>query len=282
MKEGHIHRAQSEGGVEIAGTVSGQGPPLVLLHGALDDGEMDWGEALPYLTERFTCYVMSTRGRGLSDDHPDHSLDALVGDVTAFVESIGGPVALAGQSGGGALTLAAAARSPAIAAAAAYEPPLREAMDAATEARFTALVDQMADATAKGSPTEAVRRFCEFVCNNNELAAVAEMNGFELASRYIQVDLEEFRQDIAPKGANPKAASALKQITAPVLLLRGSQTALPWLANAAAYAAKHIPNAEVRDIPGAGHLGPTFEPERVAGELTQFFETTAHDGGRSR
>lgn len=34
----------------------------------------------------------------------------------------------------------------------------------------------------------------------------------------------------------------------------------------------HVPGAQRRKIPGAGHLGPIFEPEAVAAELVEFLE----------
>ena len=85
-----IHRAVSADGTEIAGRVQGLGPPLILVHGGYGDGEIAWKALVPYLTDRYTCYLPSTRGRGLSSDNPDHSPPRLQEDVTAFVDSIGG------------------------------------------------------------------------------------------------------------------------------------------------------------------------------------------------
>src|SRR6266545_1336367 len=93
-----IHRAVSADGTEIAGRVQGLGPPLILVHGAYGDGEIAWKALLPYLTDRYTCYLPSTRGRGLSSDNPDHSPPRLQEDVTAFVDSIGEPVCQVGAA----------------------------------------------------------------------------------------------------------------------------------------------------------------------------------------
>jgi pimeloyl-ACP methyl ester carboxylesterase len=99
----------SADGTEIAGRVQGDGPALVLVHGGIGDGEIAWDAMLPHLIDRFTCYLPSTRGRGLSGDNPDHSPPRLEDDVTAFVGSIGEPVYLAGWSGSGAWVLGTAA-----------------------------------------------------------------------------------------------------------------------------------------------------------------------------
>ena len=94
MTEERIHRAVSADGTEIVGRVVGQGPALVLVHGGIGDGEFAWDALLPHLADRFTCYLPSTRGRGLSADNPDHSPPRLQEDINAFVDSIGEPVCL--------------------------------------------------------------------------------------------------------------------------------------------------------------------------------------------
>ena len=102
-----VHRATSADGTAIVGEVYGQGAPLVLVHAGLGHGTLDWAFALPSLTDQFTCYCMSTRGRGSSGEAGDHSIERNVEDVSAFVESIGAPVALAGLAAEGRLVDAA-------------------------------------------------------------------------------------------------------------------------------------------------------------------------------
>ncbi len=64
MDEDRIHAAVSDDGTKIAGRVQGRGSPLVLVHGGLGDGDVAWLFMLPFLVEHFTCYLLSTRGRG--------------------------------------------------------------------------------------------------------------------------------------------------------------------------------------------------------------------------
>src|ERR1044071_6435293 len=105
---GQVQVAISADGTEIVGRVRGQGPPLVLVHGAYGDGEVAYEALAPHLTDRFTCHTPSTRGRGLSSDNPDHSPPRLQEDVTAFVDSIGEPACVVGWAGSGAWVLGAA------------------------------------------------------------------------------------------------------------------------------------------------------------------------------
>lgn len=64
MTEDRIHRTRSDDGNEIAARVHGDGPPLVFVHGGLGDDQLGWASVVPWLTGQFTCYTMSTRGRG--------------------------------------------------------------------------------------------------------------------------------------------------------------------------------------------------------------------------
>lgn len=84
-----IHRTRSIDGTQIVGSVHGDGPPLVLVHGSLEDGETDWSQMLPFLREHFTCCLMSVRGRGHSDVSADMATRRRVQDVLSFVDSLG-------------------------------------------------------------------------------------------------------------------------------------------------------------------------------------------------
>lgn len=100
MNTRRTHHVTTTDGVEIGGSIRGQGPPVVLLQGVMGDGHLDWQALRPYLADRFTCYLPSWCGRGLSGDHLDLSYVPLVDDAVAYVDSIGQPTGLVGWSGG--------------------------------------------------------------------------------------------------------------------------------------------------------------------------------------
>ncbi len=273
MTEERIHRAVSEDGTPIVGSVHGSGPTLVLVHGAVADGESEWAELLPALSDRFTCYLPSLRGRGDSGDHPDHSWEARVRDVVAYVRSIDEPVGLVGASGGATVVLGAASRLPGLTAVVACEPPVYEVIDDGLLAEFQAATDHMAAATEQGRRTEAVQPFLDLVLNDQEMAALtADPEGLWVASQHLEADIAEFRAAIEWQGPSPTDPSALASVTAPVLLLRGTHTALRWFSDGVDAAAEHLPDATVRDIPDAGHLGHLLYPEREAAEIIAFVE----------
>lgn len=271
-----IHRTTSADGTEIAGRVDGQGPPLVLVHGSLEDGDCDWTDLLPLLRERFTCYLMSTRSRGLSGDSASLSRERRVQDVTAFIESIGEPVHLFGESDGAVLALGAAARSTAVTAVAAHEPPVFDVFDEETALGFERTIDHVATAVADGDLTAAVRSFLEFVANDEERAALADSDYIEQAARYMPTFLAELEQDTPGEGRDPTSPSTLATITVPVLLLHSARSARRVFFSAAVrHVARHVGDVAVRELPGSGHWAVTFAPELVADELATFFASGA-------
>jgi pimeloyl-ACP methyl ester carboxylesterase len=269
--EQHIHRAASRDGTEIAGRVHGEGPPVVLLHGRLDDGDTAWDALLPPLARRFTCFLPSTRGRGLSSDHPDHTPARLIEDVTAFAESIGEPVGVAGWSMGASLALAAAARTDTFTAVAAYEPTAPEVMDDDTRARLGAVVGRVVDLAGQDRMVDAARVFHEPVTTADEMAAAEDADLFKTWARYVPTLVREYQQAADVPDPSPTDPLELAKVTVPTLILRGSQTPLGWFADSVRHIAAHVANADVREVRGAGHLGPALRPQPIAEELVRMF-----------
>ena len=112
MSNQNIHYVTTSDGVIIGGTVLGQGPPLVFVHGMMADGDTDWQALLPHLTGRFNCHLPSYRGRGLSGNHPNCSPGRMVADILAYVDSIEAPTGLVGWSSGAYLAVSLAATQP--------------------------------------------------------------------------------------------------------------------------------------------------------------------------
>ncbi|MDQ1422716.1 MAG: hypothetical protein QOD72_214, partial [Acidimicrobiaceae bacterium] len=86
--------------------VSGDGDPVVLLHGGLSDGTA-WGLQIPAMAARYRVFVPDRRGHGKSPDMdaPFH-YDAMAAETVAFLEQVvGEPAHLVGWSDGGIVAL---------------------------------------------------------------------------------------------------------------------------------------------------------------------------------
>ena len=268
-----LHRAVSTDGTEIVGRVRGRGPALVMVHGGIGDGDVAWEALLPYLTDRFTCYLPSTRGRGLSSDNPDHSPARLEEDVTAFVDSIGEPVCLVGWSGSGPWVLGAAERSGFVAAVSAYEPFVVSLMRDDDLARTSATMERVGMAAAEGRLVDGVRAFAAWICTDPEIAALEETNFYERWAGCVPAMLRFVKQDASYEGPRSTDSDALGMVTVPVLLLRGRQTLLrSFFGDAVRYIAEHVADPHVSELSAAGHFAPVVAPQLVANELIHFFE----------
>lgn len=272
MSTDRIHRATSNDGTEIAGRVVGEGPPLVLVHAGIGDGDLDCGELASYLNDRFTCYLMSTRNRGLSGGSTDMTPERHLEDHLAFIESIGEPVGVATWSGGAPGVLGAAAHTEAITAVAVFEPLVLEKLDEEDNARLESAVAHMAEQAGQGRLTDAARDWMADGWANEEEMASLEASGYlEAVGRYVPVLLDLIAAVADADGPSPTDPSELARIKAPVLVLQGSETTRRLLVEGVSHVVEHVADARVREVPGAGHSGMLVKPEQTADQLIPFF-----------
>ena len=278
MDNQRTHHVTTTDGVTIGGTVHGQGPPLVFIHGMLADGDTDWQALLPHLTGTFTCHLPSLRGRGLSGDHPDLSPRRMVEDILAYVDSIAKPTRLVGWSSGAYLALiVAATQSDAVDAVAPFEPGVLSLMDEQEQAVFGGAAARMGELAAEGRLNAAARAFAGWPFNDEEIAMAEDAGYFEAAGRYVPNLLSLLQQWGEYEGPTPDDPAVLGAISAPVLVLHGADTT-PFLTASARYVADRVPNARVHEILGAGHAAPLTHPEAVAEALTDFFAPAQKPG----
>ena len=97
---------------DLAYTVSGDGPPLLLLHSLYPGASMaEWENNFTALAEQFTVYALDFLGWGASDKpEADYDANEYAEQIEFFIEDIvGGPCAViaSGQSGASAIRAAA-------------------------------------------------------------------------------------------------------------------------------------------------------------------------------
>jgi alpha-beta hydrolase superfamily lysophospholipase len=120
-----MNTVRSADGATISYTRAGQGPPLILVDGALCSRSFG---PMPKLAEplapHLTVYTYDRRGRGQGGDTGPYSPDREVEDLEALIERAGDTVYLHGaSSGAAALALETAKHIRSIAKLAVYEPP---------------------------------------------------------------------------------------------------------------------------------------------------------------
>ena len=260
----------SEDGTHIGYRCSGEGPPLVLVHGTSAD-HARWAPVLPALGERFAVYAIDRRGQAGSGDARDHSLEREVEDVEAVVDfvggAVGGPVRLIGHSYGAICCLEAVLRRPAsVDALVLYEPPLPTG--------------------AAAFPAEAVGRVEALIEGGDTDGAVAVFLREVAGMPPPQVDRMRAEPDwpkrVAAAHTLPREARAaegyaleparLQELRTRTLLLLGGES--PPLFEAATEALDEaLPDSRVVVMPGQGHVAMHTAPELfaslVVGFLTQ-------------
>jgi pimeloyl-ACP methyl ester carboxylesterase len=112
----------SADGTTIAYERAGEGPAIILVGGALDDGSEN-APLLPALADRFTVVNYARRGRGESGDTLPYAVEREIEDLAALIDLTGGTAHVFGASSGGALALEAAAAGLSIDRLAVYEVP---------------------------------------------------------------------------------------------------------------------------------------------------------------
>ena len=140
----------STDGTTIAYDRSGDGPPLIIVDGALTTR---WSGSKPRLAERlattFSVYVYDRRGRGDSGDTLPYEVEREIDDLAAVIAVAGAPVLLYGHSSGACLALEAAARlGDKVAGLALYDAPYND--DPAAQPRWQEYLAALADALADG------------------------------------------------------------------------------------------------------------------------------------
>lgn len=122
-----LDRTRSADGTPLAYERRGDGPPVVLVGGALGTAASD-GPLADLLAARFTVLTYDRRGRGGSGDPGGYAVEREIEDLAAVIEEAGGGARVHGTSSGGVLALRAAAAGLPVTHLSVYEPPFDPAV----------------------------------------------------------------------------------------------------------------------------------------------------------
>jgi pimeloyl-ACP methyl ester carboxylesterase len=261
-------RVVSRDGTVIAYWTSGDGPPLVLVHGAPAD-HTRWRPLLPYLEQRVTVHAIDRRGRGASGDAGEYRLQREYEDVAAVVDAIaaehGGPVDVYGHSHGGIVAFGAAHLTPNIRKLVLYEGwPVPDPSIYALPADVLTRMGELLGAGNRDGVVEALFRAVEEVSDEDmaSLRAAPSWAGRVAAAHTLP------REIAGETGAGLEAEQAAC-IRAPVLLVTGEASTDPARTEVRAVAAA-LPDARHLELSGQQHVADILEPETFAQHLLEF------------
>lgn len=259
----------SANGISLAYESNGSGHPLVLISG-LAYGAWMWRGVVPELVKHFRVITFDNRGAGESDK-PDgpYTAPMMAADTFGLLDALGISTAhVMGISMGGFIAQEMALNRPErvtklVLAATHYGgpdaiPPPPEAMKVLTD--------------RSGDLTELLLRGFR----------IATAPGFGERHPEIISELLAYRltQPVPPPqyaaqvqvGLTHNAADRLEQIQCPTLILFGAEDNVVPAGNAELLLSK-LPYAQIKILPGLGHIFPIEDPQLTAQVVIEFLES---------
>ncbi len=270
---------RSADGTTIAYERHGQGPPLVLVFGALSDRQARFATPGHLLDRDFTVFTYDRRGRGDSGDATNYSVQKEIDDLAAVIreavreagQAAGTPGSepgtkahLFGHSSGAILALKAAGAGLPIDHLAVYEPPF--ILDGTRTRPPVDLARRLRDLVHEGHRAEALRLdFTEAMQFSPE--AITGIERGPLWAQFLSL-AHTLPYDIEICGpGNYIPMADVAQITVPTLVIAGEKSP-GWMQAGTAELAKKIPGARHVTLAGQDH---GTRPAALAPVLRDFY-----------
>lgn len=246
--------ATSADGTRIAYEVSGTGPALVLVDGALCRREL--GPARPLaaqLSASFTVHAYDRRGRGESGPGSTaYAVEREVEDLAAVLEAAGGHAHVFGSSSGAALALAAAQQGLPIDRLALYEVPF--IVDDTRAPNDPDLPDTFRRLVADGRRGDAVALFLRTVGAPRPMIAVMRLtpvwNRLGAVAHTLPHDLALV---IDHQQGRPLPDGLYEAVSQPTLVIAGGKSPA-YLRHAQAAVAEALAHGRLETLPGQTHM----------------------------
>jgi pimeloyl-ACP methyl ester carboxylesterase len=259
-----MEHVKTQEGIIVSYERSGSGPPLVLLHGSLNNHQTGWMMVKPLLDPQFTVYAVNRRGRGETTATEGHSIADEANDVLAVLDTIGEPVYLLGHSFGAHVALAAAAKAPEkVRGLILYEPPRSSALP-------PEVLKHLQKLASDGKYDEMV---AHFLLNGpkvpaDQLAILRSTPFWPLLVADGESSVREWPA-LADLKFDPKEFSDLR---IPVLLITGGDSPDVYYTYELE---KSLPNARVVVIDGQEHIAQAMAPQVFVDTVTSFVKEAA-------
>jgi 3-oxoadipate enol-lactonase len=255
--------AESDG-VRLHYEVTGDGPPLVFVHGMCGRGAT-WAGQVERLSDEFTCVTYDRRGHGSSGDADvAHSVPLHGDDLAALVDALGlGPVICVGSSGGARVCLDVVLRHPEVLSGAVLSEPPVFSLDPQRATQFLGVVvPAVQPRLDAGDLRGAVDAFFEVVCPG--LWRLLDETGkepYRASGSMLVADLGQ-----PPYAVTPDDLAAVRL---PVLGILGMDSN-PFLQSTPRVIAAWVPSAQLVEISDCGHVTYAEQPDAFAEAVRAF------------
>lgn len=259
-------RTVSRDGTEIGYFSSGDGPPLLLIHGGVGDHSR-WDTLRPHLEAHVTVHAMDRRGRGASGETPPWSIEREYEDVAAVVDAIatehGRPVDVYGHSMGGDVAFGAVPLTKNLRRLVLYEGwPLTDPSAIVPPRVF---VERLEALLAEGRHEEVVETLFRDAVGSTEeeLEQVRSQPSWPGRVAAAPTIPREIRATFEHTFDAEQAAA----VTVPTLLLVGAEAPERFQPRPVLEA---LPDARIAELRGQEHEADIVAPELVAEQLIKF------------
>ena len=261
--------ATSRDGTRIAYDELGEGPPVVMVGGAMNTRSFGPNGSLAgLLAERFTVINYDRRGRGDSGDTAPYSVEHEIEDLDALIEEAGGSASVFGISSGAALALEAANRGLSIEKLALYEAPF--VVDDSRPPVPDDYLERLEGLVASGRRGDAIRLFMRegvglpavFVALMRLMPAWSKLKAVAHALPYDAAIVDDYQK------GKPLPAERWTAVTMPTLVAVGGKSP-DWMLHAMQELADVLPDATHNTLEGQTHI---VKADALAPVLVEFFE----------
>jgi len=263
-----VGKVFSKDGTAIAFDRIGNGPPVILIDGALCyRGMGQSGQLAEILAQHFTVFTYDRRGRGASGDTAPYAVEREVEDIAELLGEAGGAAFVWGTSSGAVLALEAANRLSGIKKLALYEAPfIVDDTRTTTEDGW----DRICGAIRADRRGDAVKLFLKMVGVPSFVRALMPLMipvwlKLKAVAHTLPYDGAIVRDNQRGK---PLPASRWASVTIPALVMDGGNSPA-WMRHANRSLARVLPNAQYRTLKGQTHM---LKPKAHAPMLVEFFK----------
>jgi pimeloyl-ACP methyl ester carboxylesterase len=249
-----LSTARSNDGTRIAFSRVGEGPPVILVDGALCYRKVGASTRLAArLAEHFTVYTYDRRGRGESGDTEPYAIEREVEDLRSLIDAAGGSVYLYGVSSGAALALETAARRGVrVRGLVLYEAPFSHDQSRAAGSReYSMQLSRLLAADRRG---DAVRLFLRRAGLPAVFAKLMRLLPIwsKLEALAPTLAYDDAVLGVAAPG-EPLPAERWATVTIPCLCAAGGKSP-PWMQDGMRALARALPNASFQLLEGQTHV----------------------------
>jgi len=263
-----VGKVFSKDGTPIAFDRIGNGPPVILIDGALcHRGMGPSGQLAKLLAQHFTVFTYDRRGRGDSGDTAPYAVEREVDDIAALLSEAGGAAFVWGMSSGAVLALEAANRLSGIKKLALFEAPfIVDDTRPTTEDDW----DRISAAVAADRRSDAIKLFLKLVGVPGLVRALMPLvmpmwSKLKAVAHTLPYDGAIVRDNQKGKAL---PANQWASVRVPALVMDGGKSPA-WMRCANRALAKELPIAQYCTLEGQTHM---LKPKAHAPMLVEFFK----------